>query len=186
MQSRISKLHLMEILKQGVLLLSLLAPLTLHAESNQKLAYRINPTAQAYAGMNQNTAQRGSTFLNSTYKDVTVPPHRVRPPIYQQNAPYYAQQGDVQYGYSYPNRPYPQHGYPQQNGVTVIYQQSLPTYTSGQSHSYSYVNGDTNSTIESTSYMLISDWRRYNLPDPAVGMHWIYQNGRYLQIANGQ
>lgn len=85
--------------------------------------------------------------------------------------------------HSYPsmNRPYPV--YPQQNVVTIIYQQSLPTVTQYQSTSYGFVNGE-HGTIESTQYTLIADWRRYGLPDPQVGMHWIYQNGRYVQIPN--
>lgn len=80
----------------------------------------------------------------------------------------------------YPNRPYPV--YPQQNGVTIIYRQQLPTTNIYHSESHGYVNG--NGTIESSQYMLISDWRRYGLPDPQVGMHWVYENGRYIQIPN--
>lgn len=81
---------------------------------------------------------------------------------------------------NYPNQPYPV--YPQQNGVTIIYQQQFPTQTQYSENRYGYVNG--NGTIESSQYMLISDWRRYGLPDPQVGMHWIYENGRYVQIPN--
>lgn len=82
--------------------------------------------------------------------------------------------------YGYPERPYPV--YPQQNGVTIIYNHHFPTQTQYHSQSHGFVNG--NGTIESSSYMLISDWQRYHLPAPNVGMHWIYQNGRYLQVPN--
>ena len=90
------------------------------------------------------------------------------------NYPHYPHQ-------NYPSRPYPV--YPQQNGVTIIYQQQFPTQTQSSGSSYGYVNGD-GGRIESSQYMLISDWRRYGLPDPQVGMHWIYENGRYIQIPN--
>lgn len=90
-------------------------------------------------------------------------------------------------------KPYPPHGhypnrqsypvYPQQNGLTIIYKHQFPQQKQYQSQSYGYVNGE-NGRIESSTYSLISDWRRYGLPDPQVGMHWIFQNGRYIQIAN--
>ena len=150
---------------------SLLLMPSLSAQAETKLGYRMSPPKPPVQ------ANSGSTFSNSTYKDVTVPPHMTRPPLYQQNHPYPPQ---------YPNRPYPPHGqqgYPQQNGVTIIYNQSLPSQTTYTHQSYGYVNGN-GGTIESSSYMLISDWRRYGLPDPSVGMHWIYQNGRYLQVPN--
>ena len=83
----------------------------------------------------------------------------------------------------YPNQPYPV--YPQQNGVTIIYNHQFPTKTEYSSDSYGYVNGNGGS-IQSSEYTLITDWRRYGLPDPQVGMHWVYQNGRYVQIPNGQ
>lgn len=82
-------------------------------------------------------------------------------------------------------QPYPYPAYPQapQNGLTIIYRQSLPTAVQYQSKQTGYVNGS-QGRIESSQYMLISDWRRYGLPDPQVGMHWIYQHGRYLQVPN--
>ena len=94
---------------------------------------------------------------------------------------------------NYPNRPYPNYptpsypsqNYPPQNGVTIIYNHQFPTQTEYRSDSYGYVNGE-GGRVESSQYTLISDWRRYGLPDPQVGMHWIYQNGRYLQIQNGR
>lgn len=81
---------------------------------------------------------------------------------------------------NYPNQPYPV--YPPQNGVTIIYNHQFPTQTTYSGNSYGYVNG--NGMIKSSQYTLISDWRRYGLPDPQVGMHWVYENGRYVQIPN--
>lgn len=90
--------------------------------------------------------------------------------------------------WGYPQHPSPSYPsdpeYPQQNGVTIIYKQQLPTRTESRTEGYGFVNGDADSKIESSRYTLISDWRRYGLPDPQVGMHWIFQNGRYVQIAN--
>lgn len=95
------------------------------------------------------------------------------------------------YPHGYANNGYPNHGYPQnrpdpvypqQNGVTIIYNHPFPTQTEYRTESHGFVNG--NGTIESSSYTLISDWQRYNLPAPNVGMHWIFQNGRYLQVPN--
>ncbi len=89
---------------------------------------------------------------------------------------------------SYPNRPYPHPNqpypnYPPQNGVTIIYNHQFPTRTEYSGNSYGYVNGESGQ-IESSHYTLISDWRRYGLPDPQVGMHWIFESGRYLQVPN--
>ncbi len=146
---------------------SLLLMPSLSAQAETKLGYRMSPSKPPVQ------ANSGSTFSNSTYKDVTIPPHMTRPPVYQQN---------YSYPPRYPNQPHP--SYPQgNNGVTIIYNQSLPSQTTYTHQSYGYVNGN-GGTIESSSYMLISDWRRYGLPDPSVGMHWIYQNGRYLQVPN--
>ncbi|WP_445116465.1 RcnB family protein [Acinetobacter sp. WZC-1] len=83
---------------------------------------------------------------------------------------------------SYADRPYTV--YPPNNGVTIIYNHQFPTQTEYHSDSQAFVNGDGHASIESSTYTLISDWRRYNLPDPAVGMHWIFQHGRYLQVPN--
>ncbi|MFW2078427.1 RcnB family protein [Acinetobacter sp. ULE_I010] len=94
---------------------------------------------------------------------------------------------------NYPNRPYPNYptpsypsqNYPPQNGVTIIYNHQFPTRTEYSGSSYGYVNGE-GGHIESSQYTLISDWRRYGLPDPQAGMHWIFQNGRYLQVPNNR
>lgn len=155
-------------------MLTVLGSASSYAGPSPKLGDRILPQSPPQ----QSSFKRGSTFANSTYTDVTVPPHMTRPLIYQQNYP----------AHPYPpqHQPYPPHvqqGYPQHNGLTVIYNQQFPSQTTYSTQSSGFVNGN-NGSINSSSYMLISDWRRYNLPDPHVGMHWIYQDGRYLQIPN--
>ena len=107
---------------------------------------------------------------------------RPSPPKHYPQAQYrYGSQYPQKYPQRYPQqRPYPV--YPQQNGVTIIYNHQFPTQTEYRTESYGFVNG--NGTIESSSYTLISDWHRYNLPAPSAGMHWIYQNGRYMQMPN--
>ena len=101
-------------------------------------------------------------------------PHRYPPQQwdYPQQYPSYPQQ--------YPYQQYPQ--YPRQNGITIIYNQDLPTDSHYSYRSQGYVNGT--GSIQSSRYTLISDWRHYGLPAPSVGMHWIYQDGRYVQISN--
>ena len=93
----------------------------------------------------------------------------------------YPNQGYPSHGY--PNQGYPHQSYPPQNGVTIIYNHQFPTQTEYSGSSYGYVNGNGGS-IQSSEYTLITDWRRYGLPDPQVGMHWIFENGRYTQISN--
>lgn len=159
------------------IVLSAIFSMTTQAET--KFGYRMSQPSHSFGSAQQRPQNSisGSTFSNSTYKDVTVPPHLTRPPVYQQSYPYSNR--------PHPHPSYPAYGhagYPQQNGVTIIYNQFLPSQTTYSNQNYGYVNGQ--GSIESSSYMLISDWRRYNLPDPSVGMHWIYQNGRYLQIPN--
>lgn len=125
-----------------------------------------------------------SSYGYSTYKGYADPygtplpkhhPNPIRPPVNHQ-PPYYP-------NYPHPSqRPYPI--YPQHNGVTIIYNHSYPTQTEYRTESQGFVNGDPHGQIESSSYMLISDWQRYHLPAPNVGMHWIYQQGHYLQVPN--
>lgn len=81
---------------------------------------------------------------------------------------------------SYPSRPYPP--YPQ-SGVSIHYQ--APTTIIQNSQSYSWVNGDPNvAHIESSTHMVITDWRRLGLPAPPSGMYWILENGRYILVPN--
>ncbi|WP_227591371.1 RcnB family protein [Acinetobacter shaoyimingii] len=85
------------------------------------------------------------------------------------------------HGHHYPNYP----AYPVQNGLTITYHQQLPSYTEYRSEQQGFVNGN-NGFIQSSRMTYITDWRRYNLPAPAAGMHWIYENGRYLMVPNGR
>ena len=81
---------------------------------------------------------------------------------------------------SYPSRPYPP--YPQ-SGISLHYQ--APTTIIQNSQSYSWVNGDPNvAHIESSTHVVITDWRRLGLPAPPNGMHWILENGRYILVPN--
>lgn len=143
--------------------------------------------ASAPSGYHSNQRYPNQSYGYSSYKGYADPygtplpaqQYPIRPPV---NHKPYPPHGHYPNGGSYPNRPsYPV--YPQQNGVTIIYNHQFPQQTEYQSQSYGYVNG-ANGRIESSTYTLISDWRRYGLPDPQVGMHWIFQNGRYIQIAN--
>ncbi len=111
-------------------------------------------------------------------EQVPIRPQNNRPYPNYPSYPHYPHQNYPDHGY--PDRPYPV--YPPQNGVTIIYNHQFPTQTTYSGNSYGYVNG--NGTIKSSQYTLISDWRRYGLPDPQVGMHWVYENGRYVQIPN--
>lgn len=115
-----------------------------------------------------------------------LPPQQMPPRPYSHRH-YPPQQWDYpqQYPYQYPQR-YPYDSYPQyprQNGITIIYNQDLPTDSNYTYRSQSYVNGGQGASIQSSRYTLISDWRRYNLPAPNVGMHWVFQDGRYVQIS---
>lgn len=86
----------------------------------------------------------------------------------------------------HPYPPYPPHypSYPPiQNGVNIQYR--APTTIYQNSNSYSWVNGDPNvASIESSNYVLITDWRRIGLPAPPTGMYWIMDNGRYILVPN--
>lgn len=133
------------------------------------------------------------------YRSVELPQKRYPTTIYKYTDQYGRQMSQeipvrpqYQHPYptypSYPSRPYPHlngpyPSYPPQNGVTIIYNHQFPTRTEYSGSSYGYVNGE-GGHIESSQYTLISDWRRYGLHDPQVGMHWIFQNGRYLQVPN--
>ncbi len=119
-------------------------------------------------------AVAGNNWVGYTSKETYKRPQHPRPP--QQH---------------YPQRPRPPaHHYPNQwghpsikNGVSIRYQ--APTTIYQNSTSYSWVNGDPNvAHIESSRYVLINDWRRLGLPDPPAGMHWIYENGRYVLVNN--
>lgn len=123
----------------------------------------------------------------ASYKGYATPYGHPFTQEYPVNPPNYHGWGHPQYPArplpSYPSYPnYPSYPYPQ-NGVTIIYNHQFPMKTEYSSTSSGYVNGNGGS-IQSSEYTLITDWRRYGLPDPQVGMHWIFQNGRYLQVPN--
>lgn len=124
-----------------------------------------------------------------------------------QHRPYYPQNPQTGYPHhnfpqnSYPKNNYPQNSYPQnrpyypqrpsrhqnyptiQNGISIQYQ--APTTITHNSQSYSWVNGDPNTArIESSSYTLITDWKRLGLPAPPNGTYWIFENGRYVLVPN--
>ena len=136
-----------------------------------------------------------SAPYTSSYQGNATPYGHPFTQTYPVNPPNYHGGGHSQYPTrplpNYPSQGYPNHSYPSypsyppQNGVTIIYNHQFPTKTEYLGNSYGYVNGDGGS-IQSSEYTLITDWRRYGLPDPQVGMHWVYQNGRYVQIPNGR
>ncbi|MEZ2901904.1 RcnB family protein [Acinetobacter terrestris] len=119
-----------------------------------------------------------------------------------QHRPHYPQNPQTNYPpHNFPKNNYPQNNYPQnrpyypqrpshhqnyptiQNGISIQYQ--APTTITHNSQSYSWVNGDPNTArIESSSYILISDWKRLGLPAPPNGAYWIFENGRYVLVPN--
>ena len=125
----------------------------------------------------QNSSGTGYRAYADAYGTPLAPQRYPVRPQYR-HGPHYSQQ----YPQHYPQRPYPV--YTQQNGVTIIYNNQFPTQTEYRTESHGFVNG--NGSIESSSYTLISDWQRYHLPAPNIGMHWIFQNGRYLQVPNNR
>ncbi|TCB56314.1 RcnB family protein [Acinetobacter terrestris] len=119
-----------------------------------------------------------------------------------QHRPHYPQNPQTNYPpHNFPKNNYPQNSYPRnrpyypqrpsrhqnyptiQNGISIQYQ--APTTITHNSQSYSWVNGDPNTArIESSSYSLISDWKRLGLPAPPNGTYWIFENGRYVLVPN--
>lgn len=138
----------------------------------------------------------------SNYRGVDTTKYQHRPHYPQTNYPHhnYPQNSYPQNSYpqnNYPqNRPYyPQHpshhqNYPTiQNGISIQYQAPTTITHNSQSYSwvksYSWVNGDPNTArIESSSYTLITDWKRLGLPAPPNGTYWIFENGRYVLVPN--
>ena len=148
------------------------------------------------------TTQAENQWSNYRGVDTTKYQHR---PHYPQNPPTnYPHHNYPQNSYpqnSYPQNNYPQNNYPQnrpyypqrpshhqnyptiQNGISIQYQ--APTTITHNSQSYSWVNGDPNTArIESSSYTLITDWKRLGLPAPPNGTYWIFENGRYVLVPN--
>ena len=127
-----------------------------------------------------------SRWSNYQGADAKRPPAVNRPnypqhgPNYPQHYPNYPQHyPNYPHRPPYPNRPYP----PVQNGVSIHYQ--APTTIIQNSQSYSWVNGDpAHASISSSTYMVITDWRRLGLPPPPQDMYWIMENGRYILVPN--
>ncbi len=117
------------------------------------------------------------------------PNYPQQPPHYSQHRPNYPSQGypnhgyPPQYGYP-PNRPFPPSGHVHSHGgVSLNYQ--APSYTTVNHQTYTWVNGDPNvAQIKSSTKIVITNWRELGLPAPPSGMHWIYEDGRYILEPN--
>lgn len=165
-QKFIQPVLIQRMLKSGLILAALI-PLLSHA--NSWVNYQ---GVTSRNSLQSNTRSQPPAMVLGNADRLSKPvPLQQFPPAHQRHLPQ--------------QQPYPYPTYPQapQNGLTIIYHQSLPTTVRYQSNQTGYVNGS-QGRIESSQYMLIADWRRYGLPDPQVGMHWIYQNGRYMQVPN--
>ena len=122
----------------------------------------------------------------SNYRGVDTTKYQHRPHYPQTNYPHhnYPQNNYPQNRPYYPQRPSHHQNYPTiKNGISIQYQ--APTTITHNSQSYSWVNGDPNTArIESSSYTLITDWKRLGLPAPPNGTYWIFENGRYVLVPN--
>ena len=135
-------------------------------------------TAQAenqwsnYRGVDTTKYQHRPHYPQTSYPHHNYPKNNYPQNSYPQNRPYY------------PQRPSRHQNYPTiQNGISIQYQ--APTTITHNSQSYSWVNGDPNTArIESSSYTLITDWKRLGLPAPPNGTYWIFENGRYVLVPN--
>ncbi len=114
------------------------------------------------------------------------PNYPQQPPHYPQHRPNYPSQGYPNHGYPHypPNRPFPPPGYVHPHGgVSLNYQ--APSYTTVNHQTYTWVNGDPNvAQIKSSTKIVITNWRELGLPAPPSGMHWIYEDGRYILEPN--
>ena len=131
-----------------------------------------------YQGVDRTQNQHRPHYPNQSYPQNQ--PHYPNQ-SYQQNRPHYPSQSYPHY----PNSPYPPYGgYPViRPGISIQYQ--APTTITQNSQSYSWVNGDPKvAHIESSTHVVITDWRRLGLPAPPNGMHWILENGRYILVPN--
>ena len=135
-------------------------------------------TAQAenqwsnYRGVDTTKYQHRPHYPQTSYPHHNYPKNNYPQNSYPRNRPYY------------PQRPSRHQNYPTiQNGISIQYQ--APTTITHNSQSYSWVNGDPNTArIESSSYTLITDWKRLGLPAPPNGTYWIFENGRYVLVPN--
>ncbi|WP_445660619.1 RcnB family protein [Acinetobacter sp. F16] len=125
-----------------------------------------------YRGVDTTKYQHRPHYPQTNYPHHNFPKNNYPQNSYPQNRPYY------------PQRPSHHQNYPTiQNGISIQYQ--APTTITHNSQSYSWVNGDPNTArIESSSYTLITDWKRLGLPAPPNGTYWIFENGRYVLVPN--
>ncbi|NNH26081.1 RcnB family protein [Acinetobacter terrestris] len=125
-----------------------------------------------YRGVDTTKYQHRPHYPQTSYPHHNYPKNNYPQNSYPRNRPYY------------PQRPSRHQNYPTiQNGISIQYQ--APTTITHNSQSYSWVNGDPNTArIESSSYSLISDWKRLGLPAPPNGTYWIFENGRYVLVPN--
>ena len=125
-----------------------------------------------YRGVDTTKYQHRPHYPQTSYPHHNYPKNNYPQNSYLQNRPYY------------PQRPSRHQNYPTiQNGISIQYQ--APTTITHNSQSYSWVNGDPNTArIESSSYTLITDWKRLGLPAPPNGTYWIFENGRYVLMPN--
>ena len=125
-----------------------------------------------YRGVDTTKYQHRPHYPQTSYPHHNYPKNNYPQNSYPRNRPYY------------PQRPSRHQNYPTiQNGISIQYQ--APTTITHNSQSYSWVNGDPNTArIESSSYTLITDWKRLGLPAPPNGTYWIFENGRYVLVPN--
>ena len=143
-----------------------------------------------YQGVDTSKHQHRPSYPQNNYPSNDYTSSRPNFSLHQPNYPQnnYPQSSHPQHRPHYPSRPtpsYPPHGgYPPiQSGVSIQYH--APTTITQNSQSYSWVNGDPNTArIESSSYTLITDWKRLGLPAPPNGTYWIFENGRYVLVPN--
>lgn len=124
-------------------------------------------------------ARRPAT-ASTAYKPMYTPSHpshgpslqggyNSRPPAHRPPPP----------GYYPPHGAYP----PPRPGVNITYQ--APSYSHYNHQTYTWVNGEPNTAnIQSSRYVMITDWQRLGLPAPPQGMYWIFEDGRYALVPN--
>ena len=72
---------------------------------------------------------------------------------------------------------------PPRPGVNISYQ--APSYSNYNHQTYTWINGEPNAAqIQSSRYVMITDWQRLGLPAPPTGMYWVFEDGRYALVPN--
>lgn len=162
-------------LNTSVIAIILLSSTGTSAALNGKISYRNvpkPPVSAPSATSNLRSSFGGAYQLQPPQREQSYQRPHHQPPHHQR--PHHPRPPHHSYPPSYP------HSHPNA-GITVIYQQSLPSSSQyqyvNQGHVYNGNSGISQSTV-------IVDWHQYHLPAPARGMHWIYEHGRYLQVPN--